>query len=141
MTRRVASSHQPPGAASPTILLVDDHEELRRVLSRVLTLAGYEVLLAENGRAALAVIDERQHPVDLIITDVRMPAMGGEELIAALSDRHVSRHLLFMTGEGARFGPTLAGVSVLQKPFSRETLLQRVHQLLGSPPGQERGSA
>ena len=141
MTRHTASTRQPPGAAAPTILLVDDHEELRLVLARVLTLAGYEVLLAENGRAALALIDQRQHPVDLIITDVRMPAMGGEELIAALADRHVSRHLLFMTGEGAGFGPTLAGVSVLQKPFYRQTLLERVHQLLGSPPGRERGSA
>jgi two-component system cell cycle sensor histidine kinase/response regulator CckA len=98
---------------SPTILLVDDHEEPRRVLARILMQEGYEVLLAEDGRAALAIIEELQHPVDLIISDVRMPAMGGEELIAALSDRHASRHLLFMTGgapgEGARAARLTAG--------------------------------
>jgi two-component system cell cycle sensor histidine kinase/response regulator CckA len=141
VTTHSANSRQPPGAAGPTILLVDDHEELRWVLARILTREGYEVLLAENGRAALAVIEELQRPVDLIISDVRMPAMGGEELIAALSDRHVSRHLLFMTGEGTRYGPTLAGVTVLQKPFSREALLERVHELLSLPPARERGRA
>lgn len=141
MTKHTANSRQPPRAASPTILLVDDHAELRQVLARILMREGYEVLLAENGRAALAVIEELHHPVDLIICDVRMPAMGGEELIAALSDRHVSRHLLFMTGEGTGQGPRLAGVTVLQKPFLRKALLERLHELLGLPPGRERGSA
>jgi hypothetical protein len=70
-----------------------------------------------------------------------MPAMGGEELIAALSDRHASRHLLFMTGEGAHYGPKLAGVTVQQKPFPRRALLEKVHELLGSPPAGEQGSA
>jgi CheY-like chemotaxis protein len=130
-----------PSATRPTILLVDDHEDLRRVLFRLLTREGYEVLLAEDGRAALAVIEELHHPVDLIISDVRMPAMGGEELIAALADRHMSRHLLFMTGDGDRYGPKLAGVTVLQKPFLRGALLERVHELLGTPPAREHGTA
>jgi CheY-like chemotaxis protein len=141
VTKHTASNRQPPRAASPTILLVDDHDELRRVLARILMREGYEVLLAENGRAALAVIEELHHPVDLIISDVRMPATGGEELIAALSDRHVSRHLLFMTGAGTDQGPSLAGVTVLQKPFSRKALLERVHELLGLPPARARGRA
>ena len=132
---------QEPSVPRPTILLVDDHEELRRVLFRLLTREGYEVLLADSGQAALALIEELHHPVDLIISDVRMPAMGGEELIAALSDRHASRHLLFMTGDGERYGPTLAGIPVLQKPFLRGVFMERVHELLGSPAKREQGRA
>jgi two-component system cell cycle sensor histidine kinase/response regulator CckA len=118
---------------------VDDDMLVRDVLGQMLTREGYEVLLAEDGRAALAVIDRLPHPVDLLITDVRMPAMGGRELVAALADRHVARHLLFMTGESS--GPLLEGVTVLQKPFPRTALLARVQELLGPPPAREEGHA
>jgi CheY-like chemotaxis protein len=123
----------------PTILLVDDDKLVRGVLGQMLTREGYEVLLAEDGLAALAVMDRLRHPVDLLITDVRMPAMGGRELVAALADRHVARHLLFITGDTS--GPTLEGVTVLQKPFPRTALLARVYELLGPPPGREKGRA
>jgi CheY-like chemotaxis protein len=117
---------------------VDDHQALRRVLAQLLTREGYEVLVAEDGRAALAIIDGLQRAVDLLITDIRMPAMGGEELIATLADRHMARHVLFITGgEGPRHGPGLAGGSVLQKPFSREALLRSVRELLGPPPAEQ----
>jgi CheY-like chemotaxis protein len=123
----------------PTILLVDDNKLVRDVLAQMLRREGYEVLLAEDGRAALAVIDGLRRPVDLLITDIRMPAMGGEELVTALADRQVARHLLFITGDPSE--PTLGGVTVLHKPFSREALLARVHELLGPSPGREQGHA
>ena len=123
----------------PTILLVDDNELVRDVLGRMLTREGYEVLLADDGHDALAVIDRLRHPVDLLITDVRMPAMGGRELVAALADRHVARHLLFITGDPS--GEVLEGVSVLRKPFPRTALLARVRELLGPPPEREEGHA
>jgi two-component system cell cycle sensor histidine kinase/response regulator CckA len=123
----------------PTILLVDDNNLVREVLGQMLTREGYEVLQAEDGRAALAVIDRLRHPVDLLITDVRMPAMGGRELVAALADRHVARHLLFITGDPS--GPLLEGVTVLRKPFPRTALLARVRELLGPPPGRKEGHA
>jgi two-component system, cell cycle sensor histidine kinase and response regulator CckA len=136
------TSRQAQESARPTILLVDDHQDLRRVLARLLTRAGYEVLEAEGGRAALAIIEGLQRAVDLLITDIRMPAMGGEELIGTLADRHVARRILFMTGgEDTLREPRFAGVGVLQKPFSREVLLARVHELLGPLPAYEQGTA
>jgi CheY-like chemotaxis protein len=136
------SSRQAQESARPTILLVDDHKDLRRVLARLLTREGYEVLEAEDGRAALAIIEGLRRAVDLLITDIRMPAMGGEELIGALADRHVARRTLLMTGgEHTLREPKFAGVGVLQKPFSRAVLLARVHELLGPPPAHEQSTA
>jgi two-component system cell cycle sensor histidine kinase/response regulator CckA len=136
------SSRQPQGPARPTILLVDDHQDLRQLLARLLSREGYEVLMAGDGLAALAVIEGLPRAVDLLITDIRMPAMGGEELITTLADRHVARRVLFMTGgEGILREPMLAGISVLRKPFSGEALLARVHELLGPPPAHAQGTA
>jgi CheY-like chemotaxis protein len=136
------TSRQAQESAPPTILLVDDHQDLRRVLARLLTREGYQVLEAEDGRAALAVIEGLRRAVDLLITDIRMPAMGGEELIEALADRHVARRTLLMTGgENIPREPRFAGVGVLQKPFSRDALLARVHELLGPPTAYEQGTA
>ena len=123
----------------PTILLVDDNELVRDVLGRMLTREGYEVLLADDGRAALAVIDRLRHPGGSAHHRCPDARHGREGAGAALADRHVARHLLFITGDPA--APLLEGVTVLQKPFPRTALLARVVELLGPPPGREEGHA
>ena len=68
------------------ILVVDDEANLRRVLAAQLARDGYEVHAAEDGEAALALL--REHHIDLVITDLRMPKVDGMELLrAALRDR------------------------------------------------------
>jgi len=119
-----------------TIVVVDDDPHVRRMLERLFRLEGYEVLVAEDGRAALSVIEELHRPIDLLITDVRMPAMGGEELIATLSDRQVVRNVLFITGLGHLYEPKRKDIIVLEKPFPTAALFARVHELLG-PPGEQ----
>jgi DNA-binding response OmpR family regulator len=121
---------------SATIVVVDDDPHVRRMLERLFRLEGYEVLVAEDGRAALGVIEGLHRPVDLLITDVRMPAMGGEELIATLSDRHLVRHVLFITGLGHLYEPRRKDIIVLEKPFPTAALFARVRELLG-PPGEK----
>jgi DNA-binding response OmpR family regulator len=121
--------------SSATIVVVDDDPHVRRMLERLFRLEGYEVLVAEDGRAALGVIEGLHRPVDLLVTDVRMPAMGGEELIATLSDRQVVRNVLFITGLGHLYEPTRKDVIVLEKPFPTAALLARARELLG-PPGE-----
>jgi len=116
-----------------TIVVVDDDPHVRRMLERLFRLEGYEVLVAEDGRAALSVIEELHRPIDLLITDVRMPAMGGEELIATLADREVVRNVLFITGLGHLYEPTRKDIIVLEKPFPKAALFARVRELLGPP--------
>ena len=123
---------------SATIVVVDDDPHVRRMLERLFRLEGYEVLVAEDGRAALALIEGLHRPVDLLVTDVRMPAMGGEELLATLSDKHVVRNVLFITGLGHLYEPTRKDVIVLEKPFPKAAFFARVRELLG--PGSGDGS-
>jgi DNA-binding NtrC family response regulator len=119
--------------SSATIVVVDDDPHVRRMLERLFRLEGYQVLVAEDGRAALGVIEGLHRPVDLLITDVRMPAMGGEELIAALSDRQAVRNVLFITGLGHLYESSRKDIIVLEKPFPKAALFARVRELLGAP--------
>ncbi|HXY20617.1 MAG TPA: response regulator [Gemmatimonadales bacterium] len=83
----------PPGAEHPRprLLVVDDEPDARRALSRLLERLGYDVALAEDGRAALE-IAERQ-PLDLILTDLRMPVLDGFELLARLKGAESTRDI------------------------------------------------
>ncbi len=123
---------------SETVLLVEDEAPLRRVAVRVLKRAGYNVLEAGNGLDALAKV-ETGVKVDLLITDVVMPMMGGSELAAKLRERDPDLAVLFVSGytENAivHHGVLDANIIFLQKPFQPDELLRRVRQVLdGSGP-------
>lgn len=67
------------------VLVVDDEPDIRQLVSRLVKMAGYQPFQASDGMDAIAVVVECQlggYPIDLVITDVRMPRMGGEELVA-----------------------------------------------------------
>jgi len=95
---------------------------------------GYEVLEAENGEIALALCEERCGKVDLVLTDLVMPGMGGHELAGELSQRHPEMKILFMSGytedSAARRDILLKGSAFLQKPFSVADLSNAVQQAL-----------
>jgi DNA-binding NtrC family response regulator len=115
------------------ILLIDDDERLRRVVARMLASAGHQVVEAENGRLALAMVSGC-HP-DLVITDVFMPEKGGIETVKSIREQFPAMKFLAITGggRGDRFYALIrnqAAASVLQKPFSQETLLDAIDRLL-----------
>jgi PAS domain S-box-containing protein len=124
-------------AGSPgteTILLVEDEDHVRAVASRILRRNGYTVLEARTGPEALQLWRERSPTVDLVVTDMVMPEMGGRELA-----RHVRRErpdvpLLFMSGyteDGAfQRGVLQPGESYLEKPFGEEGLTRMVRRAL-----------
>lgn len=117
----------------PTILVVDDVLEVRRLTRRFLEAGGYRVLEAGDGGQALACL-QHQGPVDLVLTDVRMPNMDGWELAAHLSALRPRVPVLFMSGYDQHLGsPSLVG-TVLAKPFTSEQLRDRVGELLGTGP-------
>src|SRR5690606_27441388 len=81
-----------------TILIAEDDRLVRELTRTVLAARGYEVMVAENGRAALELAEKRTEPVDLLLTDVVMPEMGGPELARSLCERQPRLRVLFMSG-------------------------------------------
>lgn len=104
----------------PTILVVDDQPGVREMLRLALRRAGHDVILADSGAGALEVL--RARPIDVLITDLNMPGIGGLELISAIRDDKPQLRIVLMTGSDYH-GPTdiggrLRGVGVLlRKPF------------------------
>ena len=115
-----------------SILVVDDEESLRDICREVLERAGYTVLLAENGRQALTILEEES--VDLVLTDLRMPQMGGIELLQTAKERNLDAEFLIMTGFGtietAIESMKRGAVDYLPKPFNIKHLLIKVEKSL-----------
>jgi signal transduction histidine kinase len=146
LTRPQCPAPPPEPAGSPTqgaapavslrgrrVLVIDDEEPLRVLLEEALGMAGHHVDVANDGEAALAKV--RGEPYDLIICDLRMPGMSGEEFYAALEDvaPQLQRKIVFSTGDtsGARCADFLSrtGLPVLEKPFSIRKVLELVASL------------
>jgi len=81
-----------------SILVVDDEADIREVLEITLMDEGYEVLLAEDGQKAMAVFLEKRPPI--VITDIKMPAMGGVELLRQVKQENPDTEVLMITGHG-----------------------------------------
>jgi PAS domain S-box-containing protein len=128
---------------SETILLVDDEEGVRKLITAVLTNGGYRVIEAANGSAALSVYEKNSQKIDLVLTDVVMPQMNGFELGCALGRRHPDLRVLYMSGyrEGpANQAPGEPAPSFLNKPFTPDTLLAKVREVLDSNGGPQPAS-
>ena len=110
-----------------TVLVVDDEESIRRLVSRALGGAGFTVLEAENGASALRIIERPAAPVHLVVSDIHMPVMDGLAFAQEVRRQRPTLPLLFITG---REPPGLLG-EVLLKPFRPGTLLETVFRLLG----------
>jgi CheY-like chemotaxis protein len=121
-----------------TILLVEDESNLRRLARHYLETQGYKILEAEDGAAALQIVDGYPGAINLLLTDVIMPGMNGRELAAHISQLLPEVRVLYMSGyteDAVGHDGTLdAGISLLQKPFSLPALRDRVREVLDSEP-------
>jgi two-component system, cell cycle sensor histidine kinase and response regulator CckA len=123
-----------PAGGAEVVLIVEDEPSLRRILVRTLRGAGYTVLEATNGEDALLKLQSWPGPLDLLLTDVVMPQMGGAELARRLHATRPQVPVLFASGytENAivHEGSLDPGVVFLQKPFTPDEVLRRVRQIL-----------
>ena len=126
-----------PARGTERILVVEDEPAVRALAARVLTEAGYSVLPASSGRAALELL-EQGAAVDAVLTDVVMPDMGGGELAERLHELDPALPILYMSGytgtDVLRRGFDERGVPFLQKPFSPGSLTASIRRLLDRPP-------
>jgi CheY-like chemotaxis protein len=122
---------------SETILVAEDEDGVRSLTREVLEKYGYTVLEAANGEEALKVAEAHEGPLDLLLSDVVMPRMGGPELAQALLAKRPSVKVLYMSGYTdhpmVRRGVVNAGVAFLQKPFTPTVLVSRVREVLEAP--------
>ncbi len=123
----------PSGPTGATILLVDDEELLRRLMSRMLIEAGFGVVDAENGAVALRAADRLDGQLRLVVTDIHMPVMTGPEFARELRTTRPDIPILYISGRDA--GPSLDPGAptgpLLRKPFKTEALIETVRRLIG----------
>jgi signal transduction histidine kinase/HAMP domain-containing protein len=119
---------------SETVLIVEDDEGLRKLAQEVLLLHGYIVLDAENGQDALRVSQAHEGRIDLMITDVVMPKMGGREAAERLQPLYPQMKVIYMSGytknSMVHQGFLAPGRNFIQKPFSPEGLARKVREVL-----------
>ena len=118
-----------PDTRREAILLVEDEPAVRQLFAQALSRAGYRVYEARNGEEALKVFDQHGGTIDLLLTDMRMPYMGGAELAEHLRGRRQSLKLLCISGYPTSLSGEAPG-DFLAKPFSREDLLNKVREVL-----------
>lgn len=123
--------------ARETILVVEDDGDLRDVVERILTNSGYQVISAGSGRKAIEAAREHDGDIDLLLTDVVMPQMQGNELARLIAADRPELRVLFMSGyaqhalgASGTLGP---GAILLEKPFTKPTVLALVRRVLEAP--------
>jgi PAS domain S-box-containing protein len=119
-----------------TILLVEDDEHVREATRRILESGGYHVLVADNGPRAVEFAREQQGRIHLMLSDVVMPSMSGRDVLDQVS-RYGVTHVLFMSGytddSVVNHGILEGDFPFLHKPFSKDTLLEKVRAVLSAP--------
>ncbi len=123
-----------PASGDETILLVEDEDQVRAVTLLALEQRGYRVLATENSDEALRVAAAHEE-IDLLLTDVVMPGMGGRELAARLLRRHPGLRVLLMSGYAKEHPGEVGSIQpmpldVLQKPFTPEQIANEVRRVL-----------
>ena len=140
---RVAGPAEPLGAVpapsgslqgSETILVVEDQEEVRTLIRKILEARGYRVLAAADGASALQLAALHPAPIHLLVSDVIMPGMSGREVSLLLTTTRTAMRTLYLSGYTDEsivpHGVLEEGVEFLQKPFTADGLARKVRQVL-----------
>jgi PAS domain S-box-containing protein len=125
-----------PASHLETILVVEDEAGIRALVRKILRRQGYEVLEAANGEEALDICREHPGPIELLITDVIMPEVGGRELVDRFHELRREAKVLYVSGytddSTIYSGKYPPGTAFLQKPFTLGALLDKVKEVLGN---------
>jgi DNA-binding response OmpR family regulator len=117
-----------------TVLLAEDDPTMRFLTRTMLEQHGYKVLEAEDGRAAMEIVNSGKASIDLTLTDVVMKGMNGPEMVLRLLDSHPAMRVVYMsgyTGELISNQGLNSGICLLEKPFTRSELLKTLDATLG----------
>ena len=119
-----------------TILVVEDNPSLRSLTARLLESGGFTVVAAASGVDALRILERRDPPIDLLLTDVVMPGLSGPQIARGAEHLASAPRVLYMSGytddEVVRHGVLDASIAFMNKPFTRDSLLRKVREVLDS---------
>ncbi len=117
-----------------TVLVVEDQGPVRAAVYRTLSSTGYRVLEASRGRDALELVERRREPIDLVLTDLMLPEMTGQEMVQRMRELNPRVRVLYMSGYAggalAHQGVVEPGMTFLQKPFTPDVLVHKVRAAL-----------
>jgi CheY-like chemotaxis protein len=123
-----------PKGGTETILLVEDEEMVRSLARKILTSRGYRVIEARDGEEAVESARQSLNPVDLVLTDMVLPGMGGSETASKIRVLAPEVKVLFMSGYTEdlllRHAPLETGTAFLEKPFTPVGLARKVREVL-----------
>jgi len=116
------------------VLLVEDEEVIRRVVTESLERQGYKVIAVEDGSQAIAICERQDQAIDLLLTDVVMPLMSGPQLVQRVASLRPDLRVLYVSGYTDRAlvhqGQRASGTAFLQKPFTPDALARKVREVL-----------
>ncbi len=134
-----SAATQPPAGGGELILVVDDEVSVLRTTGRILRGRGFHVMAAASPSEALRMARLHEGNIDLLITDVIMPEMNGRQLAEHIRAFFPQIKVLYISGYTADVistnGVLDADINYLQKPFTRDTLLAKIHAVLTETPG------
>lgn len=120
--------------AATTILLVDDDDAVRRIARKTLERDGHGILEARSASEALAVARTHDGPIHLLLTDVMMPGMSGNQLVRHFWEERPGTPVLCLSGyaeaDMVRYGVLEAGLAFMEKPFQPVALSEKVREIL-----------
>jgi two-component system, cell cycle sensor histidine kinase and response regulator CckA len=119
-------------ATSTTVMVVDDEPAIRQIARRILEDGGYQITEAEGGLEAIALLAEG-HPLDLLLADLDMPGLGGDEMVRRIRATRPDLKVLYVTGHIDRLmdaRPLWEGEAFLEKPFTSVGLREAIALLL-----------
>ncbi|MCG3113771.1 MAG: PAS domain S-box protein [Candidatus Manganitrophus sp. SB1] len=130
LSSQTLSSERPATEAGKTILLVDDEEAIRLLGKTILEYKGYKVLTAGNGLETIALLSGKKKEVDLIILDLTMPHLSGEEVLRQLHQIGPDLKVIVSSGHRTEHASYFKKISYLPKPYRPDDLLRTVAEVL-----------
>jgi CheY-like chemotaxis protein len=138
LAREPSETRALPRGSSEMVLLVEDERGVRELAREYLETSGYRVIEAENGHVALELAAMHAGPIDVLVTDVVMPGIGGRELAERVTQIRPGIKILYMTGYTDRaivhHGILETDAVLLQKPFTLGTLASKLREILTAEP-------
>ena len=129
-----AAEYETAAQQAATILLVEDDPSIREVAEEILAMQGFRVLTAKSSHEALELFKKYEEEIDLLLTDVVMPGIGGAELVKRCLGEDRQMPVIYMSGYTdeavVRHGILEKDVEFIQKPFSPSDLVQKIHRVL-----------
>jgi DNA-binding NtrC family response regulator len=127
-------SQAPAGDTRPTVLVVDDEEDLRDIMRRMLERRGFDTLIAGDSQDAIAVCQEHPGEIDILVTDLGLPGVSGGELSQAATALRPGMRVVYISGlpkdMAVADGLIEPDALLVKKPFSTELLIEALRSVL-----------